>query len=161
MNSSGATSPSRFNADIIIGLVVIVFCAAVFPLSQSFIRDEIGPGPEFFPRALAGILIICSVILIIRSFVSASPALNDTDSSDSRREFKRVGITLALLIVYVILIPLISYVLSTVLYLALMMLFLGERRSWLIALWALGVTGGIYLLFSLLLKVPLPTGWFG
>lgn len=70
--------------------------------------------------------------------------------------WKNVLFTIVASIIYFILMDIISFIPATILFLVSMLLYLGERRIWLIVLISVGVTTIIYVLFGVLLHVMLP-----
>ena len=74
---------------------------------------------------------------------------------DGRRA-RRVFITALMAAAYCALLPLIRFLPATALFLAAMMLFLGERRRWVIAAVAVAAPLVLYALFALGLGVRLP-----
>lgn len=62
---------------------------------------------------------------------------------------------------YVYLMTVIGFIIATLLYIAGIMYFLGERKPLVIALVPIGTTAFIYLMFDVWLKISLPAGFLG
>jgi putative tricarboxylic transport membrane protein len=108
-----------------------------------------GISPAAFPRIILVALIVCALLQIFRG-------------KDDTARFPSPGRTLsgiALVGLYIGLIDLVGYFILTPIFLMSFPLLLGYRRwRWIIAL-ALGCTLLFYLVFNLLLGVPLPAGF--
>ncbi len=119
--------------------------------SMQMWRGEI-PGPAFMPTLLGIALATTAILLLVqearRRPVSASPPF------PSRLPF----VLLAVLLVYLYLLPIIGYPIAN----ALLLLFcfrIYEARSWRADIvGSLGISVGLYLLFVALLQLELPMG---
>lgn len=123
------------------------------------VESEIQRGlpPTFFPNLSVIWVGAFSLLLMARSFF-----IGNEEQSESRAERRsgRIGavFTIAASTVYLILCWLFSFIISTVVILAVMMWALGERRWPLIAGATLATTFGIYVVFDWLMSVQLPEG---
>ena len=141
----------------------IIFCFGVFLFWYSLSNHYNGPAvewkmsPSLFPILISVFLILLSVSLF---FDGLRQIKNKTSENKSAAApvfmLKPVLVTIALSIAYFYLMRFIKFIPSTMLYLAGMILFLGEKRYWLIALIAVICTFSIYVLFDLALGVMLP-----
>jgi len=138
---------------------------------------EGAPGPAFFPRLLAVLLIACAAWLAIRAWRGARESGSgggsgggrtrgnvSSDSGPDAAAGSRVrrfglGIAVAWIAAFLLLWPRLGTVLSVPLLVVGLMWLTGER-SWrtLISV-PLAFAGFIYLVFMVLLGVPLPTGF--
>ena len=108
------------------------------------------PGAGMMPKLILTLMIGFGLILTIRA--RESPPLADIAWSDFRHATTVVGVTAVATVLYTV----IGFVLS-ILLLTIVLLYFVERRSlWRTLAVSLGVTIGSYLLFSTLLKSPLP-----
>jgi putative tricarboxylic transport membrane protein len=147
-------------ADAVIGVLLIILSTAVYTGTYDFARQGVGVGPQFVPRMLALFMIFLSAIMILSAFLRKPVESDEIPAGSARQEFKMVGIALAAVILYVLLLNGLGFRLATILYLSGMLLFLGERSPGLIAAWSLGIAFGIYWVFQDFLGVDLPQGRF-
>jgi len=70
----------------------------------------------------------------------------------------RALITVAAVIAFALALRPVGFILTSVVFLTAMMGLLGMRKPWLMLAVAVGVTGGIYLIFEKLLALSLPAG---
>ena len=116
--------------------------------------------PIFF-SVIAIIMIIWNLYMSVREFRQVYNAEGDEKKKWdcslglSKKKLSVIGATL----LYVILIPVLGYCVSTFLYLVGMVVFLGERRPVKIVLYSLIMTGFLYLIFGRWLMIRLPTGF--
>jgi putative tricarboxylic transport membrane protein len=146
--------------DVIAGSIFVA--VGVFVLFQSlklsFYIDEV-PGPGFFPTVLAVALMICGGLLILMALTGS--AKGEEFELPTRGQAQRsLGLWLAILATC-ILVGVIGFLAAMFLLVAVILLGIEGRRS-------VGTIAAIiltpmlaYLLFGVLLRVPLPSGPFG
>jgi putative tricarboxylic transport membrane protein len=77
---------------------------------------------------------------------------------DLRRRKRKIGLSILLLFIYILIMPLIGFVLSTLLYVAGFIFVLEERRRLVLALSPVLVAGLVILIFSKFITMPFPRG---
>jgi putative tricarboxylic transport membrane protein len=113
------------------------------------------PGPGFLPFGLAICLIILSLVLIIKSWkgdVFVGPFW-------PQRSWLRPLLGVAILIFFALVVEWVGFLITTFIFL---MIWMGviERVRWrTIMSISIGTTAALYLIFALLLDVPLPLGF--
>ena len=138
-----------------ISIVIIAISCYVLFATMSFPGESSGaPGPGFFPRILAVIIIGLS----IGNLVSENGRNRDSDEPVFRNNFGKVVICAVILFAYLLLMNLISYVYITPSAIAAMMLDFDCRKPLPIILTSIGTTVFIYLIFGVVLGVRLPMG---
>ena len=144
---------------------------------------EGAPGPAFFPRLLAVLLIACAAWLAIRAWRGAKDAgsgsessggsdegrsrgdvSSDTDSApgaEASTRIRRLGVPIAVtwIAAFLLVWPLLGTVLSVPLLVVGLMWLTGERSWRTLVSVPLAFAGFIYLVFMVLLGVPLPAGF--
>lgn len=147
------------NKEVVGGLI---FCAvslylfyeiSTFPTTAERYRSL---GPDVFPNVIAGSLLVLSIILFIQGLLKKqSPILSFKFLClGSLRMFSIV----ALLIVFMLVIESIGFIAWGLAFMALVQFILGERRPATIALLSVTVIAVVYVVFAVLLRVPLPKG---
>ena len=135
-----------------------------------------------YPRYILIGLGICSIVLILQGIAKISrgdkaeetavqpPA--DADAAENSPDAlpdtikpvitKETVVTLLVVciaaIAYIMLINWIGYILSTVLFIAGVLVYLRVRKPWLVAAVSIGVTAFLYIMFNNILMVQLPVG---
>jgi hypothetical protein len=137
--------------DHVAGGVFIAAGVLVFALSGDLPFGTLAsPGAGMMPKLVLGLLIAFGAILVARA--GESPPLATIDWGDFRHAATVVGVTAVATALY----TKVGFVISVSLLLFVLLYFI-EKRSLLSTLAvSLGVTIGSYLLFSTLLKSPLP-----
>ena len=102
------------------------------------------------PKLVLGLLIAFGAILVARA--GESPPLATIDWGDFRHAATVVGVTAVATALYTA----IGFVLSILLLMIVLLYFVERRSLWRSLAVTFGVTVGSYLLFSTLLKSPLP-----
>jgi len=143
-------------ADIIAVAIVIPICLYVFYESAQWpVRALIGR-PFIIPRGVATLLVVAALLLLYRAVTGrSSPLENPLAGADLRRVIGAAVITFG----YLFVVERIGFFGTTVLYMLLFALVLGERRWRRLVLFAILVPLVVYVVFSTALHVPLPRGW--
>jgi len=143
--------------DIIIALILLLLILFVYTQSRTFppralyFVDRL----NFFLLLLTGIYLFDSLLKLKQNVPEkTAEGLNESDT-----DYRRVIISLVCFALYVfVLIPLVGFLAATVLILFLIMYFLGIRSVSLLSGITVGLPLLLYLVFQVLLKIPLPVG---
>lgn len=117
---------------------------------------EGAPGPAFFPRLLAVLLIACAGWLAVRTWRGARERKPEAGSRISQ---PGVWIAVAWIAAFLLIWPRLGTVLSVPLLVVGLMWLTGERSWRTMVSVPLAFAGFIYLVFMVLLGVPLPAGF--
>ena len=123
---------------------------------------EGAPGPAFFPRLLAVLLIACAAWLAIRAWRGARERGSGGESGvGAGSRVRRLGLWIAVawIAAFLFVWPRLGTVLSVPLLVVGLMWLTGERSWRILVSVPLAFAGFIYLVFMVLLGVPLPTGF--
>ena len=152
-------------ADLFAGLLLAAgFTAALWEASSFQYGTEFAPGPGFAPVLLSAIGIGLSLLIALHAFRAARHSERSTDEGANaldKRGFFRVGATLAGLVAMIAVTPWLGLVPSILVFL----LFLTLYVQRLPALTGIGASVGtvvfVYVVFVLLLDVPIASGPLG
>lgn len=149
--------------------VLLLFCAAAAWQSWLLpLTDRLGPGPGFFPfwMALIGIALAIGLLVVTMAQPATAPA-EATHGEDAERILphgpgaRRWFAIVVLLAAAAAAMELLGFRLTMLVFNALLAIALGERRWWLIAVFAVLGSFGVFYLFTTWLDVLLPVGRFG
>ncbi|WP_126425430.1 tripartite tricarboxylate transporter TctB family protein [Brevibacillus marinus] len=141
--------------DFFVGIALILLSVAVWITSGSFPSvGETDVGPSFFPRLIAGGLVLLSLIMIAGSFRHRQD--NDKDAAPTL--WGRTILGFVCMFAFLALIYIGGFHLATPLFLFGFMWLYGYRKPMASILVAVLVTLFIYFIFEVLLQVPLPAG---
>ena len=155
--SARAGPPLRLLAEA--GLLAVVGAAVLldsrgYPPSLA----EGAPGPAFFPRLLAVLLIACAAWLAIRAWRGGRERGSGVGAG-SRVRHLGLWLAVAWIAAFLLVWPRLGTVLSVPLLVVGLMWLTGERSWRTLVFVPLAFAGFIYLVFMVLLGVPLPTGF--
>lgn len=146
--------------NIVIGLLLIVLSALFFAGTWSFPDDGGHVSPRVFPRMIAGCMFILASILVGQSFLERLRNVIDNQSSVSIKEYAqrwwRIVSVFIVGFAYTQVLDSFGYVVSTIPFLAAMVMLFQEKRWYVIVAVALLGTSIFYIVFRLVFKVPLP-----
>lgn len=142
---------------------MLAFC--LFALWQSLLlslTDRLGPGPGFFPFWLALVGIVLAVALLISTAREPrAPEGDDTRVLPHGAGGLRWLAIVVLLAAATAAMSIVGFRIAMLVFNAAMLIALGERRWWAIALFAVLGSFGVYYVFTTWLDVLLPTGELG
>lgn len=140
--------------------VMLAFC--LFALWQSLLlslTDRLGPGPGFFPFWLAVIGAGMAIALFVSIWRGAPAAANDDVRILPHGPGGQRWLAIVLLLAAVtVAMDFVGFRLAMLVFNGALVVALGERRWWLIALFATFGSFGVYYVFTTWLDVLLPTG---
>lgn len=147
--------------------VMLAFC--LFAAWQSWLlplTDRLGPGPGFFPfwMALIGIALAIGLLVV----TAVEPAAASTEPPDGEERILPHGpgasrwfAIVALLAAAAAAMEFAGFRMTMLVFNAALAIALGERRWWVIALFAVLGSVGVFYVFTTWLDVLLPVGIFG
>ena len=143
--------------------VMLAFC--LFALWQSLLlslTDRLGPGPGFFPFWLALIGAVLAVALLFTTFREpVDPGDSETRILPYAAGGKRWLAIVALLAAVTVVMEFTGFRIAMLAFNVALVVALGERRWWIIAVFAFLGSYGVYYVFTTWLDVLLPVGRIG
>lgn len=146
--------------DAVTGTGVIAFAIFVLIYSVGFPPAKGADfGPALFPRILAGILLVLGILVVFRAMRERS-GVQDCDDQGETLTLTPAGwrnliITVIAVVTYIAVVSRTGFILTTVVFLFVLMKTYGlSALKGIIA--ACLITGSVYVLFSILLRVVLP-----
>jgi hypothetical protein len=144
--------PFSLNSErAVVALILLLASVALFASAFSLPSSDMGAAfdPGFFPRILLGGLMALAVLNLIVD-LRAGTGWNMTGLRD-------VAVMMALLVVYVIVMPDLGFFATSVVLSTAFLWILGVRTIIGLAAVAIGVPGALVVLFNHVLMMPLPT----
>lgn len=141
-------------SELITGFYTLLIAGFTWMISRDIPFQDLkaGLGPAFFPYLLLVILAGLGIIYLIFGLFTRS-SLKTTKTRDS--SYWKIIIIFGLLVIYSILFKHLGFVISTLLFLVSSMLTLKVKWFHAILISTLAISG-LYLIFIIFLKVPLP-----
>lgn len=146
-------------ANISSGIVSIAVGGFFYFLTFSFPDIELDVlGAEFLPRLYSILLILFGLILLVQAVVKKDSEEKDDEQKPSTYIY---GLsTIAIVLLYILILPYVGFYISTILAMLALLYFSKVRKVLVLVSVPLGVILFIYVVFEILLKVPVPTGSF-
>ena len=136
---------------ISIGLVVMV---GSLKLGASWGSD--GPEAGYFPFYVSLIIIVSSAITLYQAVIVNKN--KETESFVDKESFGQVMAVLLPAFVFILGVQLIGIYVSSAIYIAIFMVWLGKYPIWKAVAVAVGVSAALYFMFEYWFQVPLPHG---
>ena len=136
---------------IAVGLVVMV---GSIKLGASWGSD--GPESGYFPFYISLIIIVSSSITLYQAAIVDRK--KKKESFVDKESFKQVMAVLLPALVFILGVQLIGIYVSSVIYIAIFMVWLGKYPVWKAIAVSVGVSATLYLMFEYWFQVPLPHG---
>ena len=115
-----------------------------------------GPEAGYFPFYISLIIMLSSTVTLYQAVIVNKK--KKTESFVEREPFKQVMAVLLPAIVFVLGVQLIGIYVSSALYIAIFMVWLGKYPIWKAIAVSVGVSVALYLMFEFWFQVPLPHG---
>lgn len=145
-------------ADIVAAIFLLLVSFFVFWISKGFPLSKTGIGVSTFPKLLAGVLIIFSIIIIIQAIKNSSFSKKEPIFKEFKKGHKLIIAVIIILIIYIQMLEALGFILSSFLLLITLMFIFGERRKIILLVVPLLFSVVLYLVFSKMAMVFLPEG---
>lgn len=145
-------------ADIVAAICLLLVSLLVFWISKDFPSSKTGIGVSTFPKLLAGLLIIFSIVIIIQAIKNSSFSKKEPTFKEFKKGHKLIIAVIIILIIYIQMLEVLGFILSSFLLLITLMFIFGERRKIILLLVPLLFSVILYLVFSKMAMVFLPEG---
>ena len=145
--------------NVILIAVMLLIVAGVFYFTKDMPKEFFGVvGPSLWPRFIAIVLLIFTGLLLFQTVFdkSGSPSPINIKSKGLKRVFGLFGV----LIGFGILLPIMGFLVSSFLFLVVVMSVMGEKKKLRILFSSIGITVLLYVFFEYLLNVFLPRPFF-
>ncbi|MBC8499050.1 MAG: tripartite tricarboxylate transporter TctB family protein [Candidatus Atribacteria bacterium] len=148
----------KSKSDIIAAIFLIFLSMIFFWNSRGFpdSKREIGVGA--FPRLLAGLLIILSIVLIINAIKNFTLSKSPPLFKEFTKGHKFILVVIAALLIYIRILEPLGFILSSFLLLLTLMFIFGEKRKMILLFVPIGFSIILYIVFAKLAMVSLPEG---
>ncbi|MFD1037301.1 tripartite tricarboxylate transporter TctB family protein [Virgibacillus byunsanensis] len=155
--------------EILIGILLIFFSALIYFNSGDFPQlNETHLDPGSYPKLIALLLILLSLVMIIKKTVQLLQSKTisfDTGMKDfvkkQWKEYHLVVYTLVILALYIFLLNVLGFIISSIAFIIAAGLLIGPRKKkdvMVISLISFVITFGVYLFFENVLYVRFPNG---
>jgi putative tricarboxylic transport membrane protein len=146
------------NADIGVGAGLIIFSTWVFWYASEYRKASIYYyGPNFFPQLLAIAMSICAIFLILNAIKGKSLERSDRIQA---KGFMRMVTAIVICIGYLYLMQVIGFAMGTIVFLYVLMMFIGQKGHLKRISSAIAVSLIVWAIFRYFLIIPLPIGMF-
>jgi len=147
----------KYNRDVLFCLLMLMLNAVLWLEMSSYSKDSLldyGFDPVFFPRILLIIWAVLCVALTLR-------ARRVVDATENGLRGRRMLISMTIVIVYVLLMSVAGFIASSVLFMAIFAIFVGDVRRVPAITAAFLFPLGLWYLFSQVVSIapPSPAPW--
>ena len=144
-------------ANIIVSVLLIALAILLIVDASTYTKvDPNDVGLAFFPMVVAGLLIVLALILLLTSIFKK---VEEVSPGFFGRKQLKSYLAIGVILVYLIVMPYVGFCVSSALFLFVLIRLFGYHKYWLNAVVSIASSALIYVLFKLLLNVPLPAGF--
>lgn len=166
----------RKYTNLLAGTVTLIVSIVIYVASNGIKRMVVTSiGPDFMPKIVAVMMGILSIVLIIQELQKLKRNKQQVENSSENKCLKSFNIikfakanldivTLVLIILYAVAMPILGFLISTVVYLFIQMLIMSQNRKinyLAISIISVVFSTVIYFVFTKVLFVMLPSGILG
>ncbi|WP_297311871.1 tripartite tricarboxylate transporter TctB family protein [uncultured Oscillibacter sp.] len=142
--------------DIAISVILILVSGAMFTAAGKLPEVDGAIGAGTWPRVLSVMLFLLAALMLIQALMGAS---KEEDPFDVRSPgFRRVLIGGGILAAYCILMKFLGFMIASAFMIPAIMRLMGEKRPWMLVGITAVVLAAIYVIFAVLLKLPMLQG---
>lgn len=149
MNKKSILKNRKVVDGVVISLISIFFMTESLKLHNN---QSWALSPALFPLIITISILLFSIALVIKGLRES----NISNEVSNRAGFKRLALVILISFLYLIFLPKLHFLISSIIYLLLFLLILGERKWWLLAAISIVTPLLIQYLFGNLLNVFLP-----
>jgi hypothetical protein len=149
-------APASRRLEVLGAVVALVLSALLYVLAgQIDLRAETGGiDPRWWPRTLGMAGVGLSVVLLAVALLRRPPEREDVEAA-TRSGRIRLALAVVLSLAYIVVWPVVGFATATAVLLAASTAVFGGRGLRALAVFPVGMTAALYLLFHTVLKVPL------
>lgn len=144
----------------ITGIIFLIISIGAYVIGTSFVAklptDPLGPA--WWPECLSIAMGIFSVLLILQGILTPKEKDKPAPIQFKSEGFHRVMKLSGVLIIFAVITYVVGIYIGLLLMVPTVMYLLGERKKPVMAIFSVGTCVFVYVVFKLLLMVPLPTG---
>jgi len=152
----------NINSDFISGVfLIIISLIIIFYMIPNSVASNPIPAlsSAFFPKILTYVMILLVIILLIQSFKKDN---NNEYKKENEinglidKSFKKIVLINLVLFTYLFLLNNFGYIISTPIFLFLLLYVFGEKKVVTYIIFPISMTFAIYMIFSMIMKIKLP-----
>ncbi len=136
--------------------IYVLVTAMGYPTAEAYGTGV--PGPGLWPGLIAACLLLASIGLIVGTLMTKKEAFSKLPMWTEGT--KRAYLSMAILIVYVAVLPTVGFIISSVAMLVVFIQWFSKMKIWKTILISIAATLAIYFVFKSLLNVPVDFGMF-
>lgn len=159
--TEAAWKPSRLVSLSLLAVLAVVGVAYLIEALSLPFGSLQRPGFGFFPVLAGLVLVSAAVITLLRQIITGGPGPDPGAPPEETTGFQwRLAVIMAALLVYVLVADVIGHIVSTTFVSAVALRMTGRRPWWQLLLFGIAIGVGSYLVFAVVLGMPLPTSIF-
>lgn len=150
-------------ASLVIVTLALAYLVGAFLIPQPMFKQQLGP--DGFPKAIGLIMLFLGLIYAFQMFRGVvkvdekrAEIIGAEEKLEGKADFRKMGIMIALMIVYAFVFDFLGYAIATFLMFIASSLVMDRKHMLRDTIIAIVASFGLYFIFSLLLRVNLPAG---
>ncbi len=149
----------RINMDLIAGILLAIIGAVGYYMATTYpklSRKDLIVGANLFPKIAAVGMIVCGIIVVLKALIV--PKYRPAFTKEELKDYGRVGICIAMCILFAIVMKKLGFIVSGILLVFGMQFVLGNRKWLSLILVSILVPIALFVVFKYGLQVNMPVG---
>lgn len=145
-----------------ISVVVMIFSAWIFFATKDFAKYYSGaPGSGFWPRIIAGGLLVLAVWLAVDTYIKNKNQRKDEEKPETTNLIankKRIYLMFGVMVLVGLSIKFLGFIPTSLWFVCAVMLIMEEKHWKMLVITSAAITASVYVIFTYFLKMMLPSG---
>ena len=144
----------------VVGIILMVFLVGSFTIDNTTTASDV-LRPQGFPLIFAIIglfLLALDTVGTIRKIIAAKSKEKESTEVFNKEGYKRTGLTVLLLLLYIVLVDVIGFIITTFLFVFAAAWVIGYKKWKVLGIFTIALTVMMVVVFGNIFAIPLPRG---
>ncbi|MFL0506853.1 tripartite tricarboxylate transporter TctB family protein [Ureibacillus sp. 179-F W5.1 NHS] len=121
---------AKIGMPVLMILISVTFLISSFSIPKATLGSP--NGPLYFPIGLSVLMLILSLVYLFNELKTLDGSYEKIKELFDLRTLSRIGVTIVLGIIYALIFETVGFLISTIIFLGLLLFYLNGRKKWLV-----------------------------